>query len=608
MPTRDIFYGCQGPRDAQIMIVGEAWGFAEDLARRKFLEKGLPHDEFFPFHGSSGQEFTRILADGGIPRGRCLLTNVICARPPNNDIWHYFNARDSATATLTKLWGLHPTPDCREHIVRLFKAIAVIKPKVVIAAGNYALWALTTAARVRYGGKYASKRMIPVGVGDYRGSLLYLRDPREDFPELPQDFDYPSVKVLPIFHPAAILRQWTFRQPTIHDLRNRVPQALKDDWRAAPLRIKTFDPSYNHACQLLTELLWHLDHTPQGLDLACDIETKARLITCIGFCYQPARAFTIPLMKVEQVEGKPKFSSFYTIREEMKVIHFLYRIFTHPNARFIGQNFHYDMYYIWEQYGWDFTCAYDLMSLSNLCFPGTPKNLGHLSSLYYDYHVYWKDDNKEWDGKSSADDHYKYNCEDALRTWHIKQQLIKVCKVFDRLHLLPERMALHATTFRMMRRGILIDQVRHRKVTLDMQHAIRVRETWLEKMIPQEWIPTSGKSKWHSSPTQLQYVFYDLLGMGVRKNRKTGNPTTDSDAIAALMKKYPFFTRLFSTLLELRSARVFLNTFLMAPLSHDGRLRTSLNMDIPETFRFSSSSNPYNEGTNLQNIPEGDEG
>ena len=41
--------------------------------------------------------------------------------------------------------------------------------------------------------------------------------------------DTPS-RLLPVIHPAAILRQWDLRYITVHDLRSRVPMALAGNW------------------------------------------------------------------------------------------------------------------------------------------------------------------------------------------------------------------------------------------------------------------------------------------------------------------------------------------------------------------------------------------
>ena len=52
-----------------------------------------------------------------------------------------------------------------------------------------------------------------------------------------------------------------------------------------------------------------------------------------------------------------------------------------------------------------------------------------------------------------------------------------------------------------------------------------------------------------------------------------------------------------------RSLSVFRNTFIMAPLDPDGRMRCSINVAGTETYRFSTSKNAWGRGTNLQNIP-----
>ena len=54
-PTVDLWYGTSGPHDAEIVLVGEAWGADEDVQKR-------------PFVGASGNELTRILTEAGLSR------------------------------------------------------------------------------------------------------------------------------------------------------------------------------------------------------------------------------------------------------------------------------------------------------------------------------------------------------------------------------------------------------------------------------------------------------------------------------------------------------------------------------------------------------------
>src|SRR5213593_3063297 len=63
----------RGPRDAKIVIVGEAPGFDEELAGQ-------------PFVGASGKELDKMLKEAGIHRDECYVTNVCKWRPPNNEM------------------------------------------------------------------------------------------------------------------------------------------------------------------------------------------------------------------------------------------------------------------------------------------------------------------------------------------------------------------------------------------------------------------------------------------------------------------------------------------------------------------------------------------
>ena len=97
----DIWFGTSGPRDAKIVIVGEAWGFEEQQAQA-------------PFVGASGKELTRMLAEAGINRNECFCTNVIPARPLNNEMWRFFEPAKEATQP--PLRHLHPTDAIRKSL------------------------------------------------------------------------------------------------------------------------------------------------------------------------------------------------------------------------------------------------------------------------------------------------------------------------------------------------------------------------------------------------------------------------------------------------------------------------------------------------------------
>ncbi len=134
---------------------------------------------------------------------------------------------------------------------------------------------------------------------------------------------------------------------------------------------------------------------------------------------------------------------------------------------------------------------------------------------------------------------------------------------------------------------------------------------WLASIIPQSFLgdltPKSSKKRWWESTHQQKTLFYDVLGFPQQKKRKTGQPTIDAEALEALAGKFPEFTRLWNALSLQRSISVFHDTFVTAELEPDGRMKCSFNTAGTETFRWSSSTNAFWRGTNLQNIPKGEE-
>lgn len=131
-----------GDPAAELMVVGEAPGREEDAAGR-------------PFVGRSGRLLDRLLAEVGIGRERCYVTNVVKHRPPGN--------RD-------------PKPDevvaCRPY---LDGEVARLRPKVVVTLGNFATRALLGTRE---------------GVTSLRGRA----------------YPFGPTTVVPTFHPSYVLR------------------------------------------------------------------------------------------------------------------------------------------------------------------------------------------------------------------------------------------------------------------------------------------------------------------------------------------------------------------------------------------------------------------
>lgn len=422
-----------------------------------------------------------------------------------------------------------------------------------------------------------------------------------DLPELR------SIPLLPILHPAALLRAWYHRAVTVHDLRERIPLALKSDWRPSPPPSIKAPPSFQEA--KFQFLCWLTKMKFGPLRLVADIETSRGLITCIGFSDGPYSAMVIPFIRLEDDKS---LSSFWTMDEEMELVSLMRRIFLHRNLRLEGQNFIYDTQYIRHFLGVVPSLDFDTMLAHHLLFPGTPKGLDYLSSLYCKYHWYWKDESKEWDTRHQGfSDLLRYNAIDVMRTFECATVLRTELEKAGLSEQWKWEKRKADLALRMMLKGIAVDRNRRSAAGFDLLTTQKLIHSQLEEIIPPDiaWSTLRSKTRkpWYSSAKQTMHVLYEMLGFPRQSHRKTGNPTVDDEALTSLRKKIPEFSKLFQLLADERSVDVFASTFLSAPLDPDGRMRCSFNPAGTETFRWSSSSNAFGGGGNLQNIPKGTE-
>ncbi len=162
--------------------------------------------------------------------------------------------------------------------------------------------------------------------------------------------------------------------------------------------------------------------------------------------------------------------------------------------------------------------------------------------------------------------------------------------------------------FGMMMRGVKIDRERRDQIAMQMLEAIAEREAWLVEAMPAWCKPEVKKNAapWYRSPKQLAEIIYDTLGIDEVYNRKTKQRTTDDDALVILKKREPALVAILTRIQELRSLKRF-HDVLNAGLDSDYRMRCTFNPVGAETFRWSSSKNAYDRGSNLQNISKGGE-
>lgn len=161
--------------------------------------------------------------------------------------------------------------------------------------------------------------------------------------------------------------------------------------------------------------------------------------------------------------------------------------------------------------------------------------------------------------------------------------------IFD-LQMKVDHLALE-----MMLRGIRIDIDVLRQLEEEVEHEKAMR---LEVIL--KWLPQATE-KLPNSPKQMKELF-ESLGLKPGIDRKTKRPTYDNEVLFSRSKSFPKLKELLWGIMEFRTLDKMRSNFIEAKLDPDGRMRSSLNTAGPETFRWSSSKNPWGRGTNLQNV------
>lgn len=541
-----------GPRSADIMIVGEAPGKTEEAEGK-------------PFMGASGIELTKMLMEVGVDRRRCFITNVCRTRPPGNNIEKFFlNKTDAKKNSIPEMHGRYPLAPITEGIQDLFAEVMEVKPRLILAFGNTPLWALTGEE----------------GIGKYRGSMFL------------KDLGYGPVLILPTYHPAAILRMWTNRRVAVQDIRRGV------EWLKAP----TSPPDYNFivaptADQVIT-ILQRIKQTRDPISL--DIETQHGHIDCLGIGWSPTEAICIPFISA----FKPYFQP-----SEEALIYELIRDLVTDGREVRGQNFSYDAAYLHEKLLISHRAInlFDTMIAHHTCFPGTIKGLNMLSSLYCRWHMYWKDEGKAVDNRIDPIRRWTYNCKDCVTTFEIADPLKKVISTLNQTTQYEFQIRKWHRAMKTSLRGVRINTLERQQMSMQMIEDVGEVERQLYVIAGDLFPPAKSTGRpWYTSSTQTGFVLYRLLKYDAVLHKDTKRSTTNDAALQQLKRRDPLLRPLLDRVLLRRSQGVFLSTFLTAPLSPDGRLHWTYNIAGTQTFRMSSSEDPFGNGTNMQNPPKGE--
>lgn len=544
-----------GPEQAKIMIVGE-FGHEQDILRGA------------PFIGGAGYELTKMLSEAGIFRESCFLTLVVRDRAPGGRTEGLVaESKKYVTSRHVHHNGKWVLPQVMEGLELLRAEIERVKPNVVVAMGNLALWALT--------GEW--------GVTNWRSSVM-------------ESTLVPGQKVIPTLNPSMVLINWPSRPMVVHDLKrakrqSAFPEIIRTDYSFV------IRPNYEKA---LSTLRWldeqchnaALDGKP--MKIGCDIETRAGHIACIAFAWSKTEAICIPLMCVSNPEG------YWTVDEEANLVWLMCQILM--KAHIIGQNWNYDATYIHHFWHHLAPLVTDTMIQQHSCFSNLEKGLAYLSSMYCEDHLYWKDDRTNWtEGpKGEGEDQYWiYNCTDAVRTLAINEVLDSVVVALGVQEVNKFQQHLRYLALKCMNQGFLVHQENKRAFSFQMLEEVAQRNAFIEHVV--------GHPLNIQSPLQMQQFFYGEMAMTPIVDKKSGSKTTNDQALQLIAQREPILAPMCRKIAELRTLKVLHSTFIEAGVDPDGRMRTSFNVAGTDTYRFASKKNPFGGGCNFENVTKGGE-
>lgn len=370
------FFAVAGSRQPKILFIGEAWGESEDSYRK-------------PFVGESGKEFFRMLTDAWpdqspelaieirrlhkygfawinkreeyFHEAKIAFTNVFAFRPQDNNIESLCGSKKEvggAEYTLPPIkQGKYIKPEFLSELDRLREEITVLRPNLIVALGGTASWALLHSA----------------AIGSIRGAIA------EGFTKGPGE----GVKTLPTYHPAGVLRNWSWRPIVVGDLIKAKREAEFKEIRR-PARSILINPTIEEVENWAEETL----RSPPAW-VSPDVETAYGQIRIFGFARSRSDALVIPFIDQE----KPGWNYWDSIDHELRAWSAIKRLLNSPIIK-CGQNFIYDLQYclpihLFDKTNHDLGLTEDTMLLHHSLFPELQKGLGFLGSVYTN-EVAWK--------------------------------------------------------------------------------------------------------------------------------------------------------------------------------------------------------------------------
>lgn len=323
----------------QLLIVG-------DFLSRK--------DEDGPWSDGLGKMYKGFLRQQGIEPRECVFANVFNFTPEPRASLHAVlgSKKESIPNTKTVANQKYLRAEYAPAVQKFRDLVNHHKPNLILTCGDLATWAAC------HGNNPIDRARGRISLGNA---------------------GIHGAKVLPTYAPSQVAANWTFRPVVLADMEKARREMMFPEVKR-PQRFIHVNPT-------LEEMEAYYQQYLKGRpNIAVDIETKGHIITCISFASTPDRALVVPFFS-----ETAKFNNYWTTAaSEKKAWQFVARMSALPTAKVSGQNFQYDMQYLWREMGVaSSNFGDDTMLMHHVLQPEMRKGLGFLASIYTD-EIEWK--------------------------------------------------------------------------------------------------------------------------------------------------------------------------------------------------------------------------
>jgi DNA polymerase I len=537
---KNIVNGTGDPK-AKIVIVGEGPGLREDSYGQ-------------PFVGPAGQLLKRLMAQAGIDFRSVYLTNCVRCLP-------------KGTTKTVREPSYEEIDACSPY---LEKELEEIKPTIIVPAGNIALRYIMGAKNLNI----SRQRGLEIWSNKY------------------------NCKIMPIFHPAAILRNPKYENVTVQDLmRINSSSAIRELSASGLGAYEVADTK-----EKLEELFRYLETEPEiSVDLeTTDLNWLHSQIISIGFCWKERTGWCLPLLNTKKSEEE-SITRFWDDATFLTIYGRLRKVLALPSKK-IFHNSKFDLKHLSYNNIPAANAYFDTM-LAHHLLDENAENLHGLKDcawVYTDMGGYDKEVSDYFSANKKLKRQFimlpfnmltKYNAADADCTF-------RLFKKFEPL-LAPQGLLRLQKQIVIPMRDVLL-QTELVGVQVDTQYVEKLRQEYTKKKaeLEEQIFKLTGEFNINSAK-ELREVLYEKNNFKTDKVTKKGALSTAKDTLKEIVINYPK-ADVPKLLLSYRETTKMLSTFIEGLayfIDTNGRVHSTYKQHGTVTGRLSSSE------PNLQNIP-----